>query len=50
MLRPEKREDCQLEVVRLALEQLDDPRQLGVREAQCPVGRKLVERLFGDRA
>jgi len=50
MLRPEEREDRQLETVRLALEQLDDPRELGVRQAERAMERKRVERLFGDRA
>jgi hypothetical protein len=43
VLRPEEREDRQLEVVRLALEQLDDARQLSVREAEGS-----MEWLFGD--
>jgi len=43
MLRPEEREDRQLEVVRLPLEQLDDARQLRVREAEGS-----MEWLFGD--
>jgi len=34
VLRPEQREDRQLEVVRLAPEQLDDAVQLPVREAE----------------
>jgi hypothetical protein len=43
MLRPEQREDGELEVVRLADEQLDDARVLGVGEAE-----RLVQRLFRD--
>jgi hypothetical protein len=43
VLRPEQREDRELEVVGLAGEQLDDARVLGVGEAEC-----LVERLFRD--
>jgi len=43
VLRPEQREDRQLEVVGLPLEQLDDARVLGVGEAE-----RLVERLFRD--
>jgi hypothetical protein len=43
VLRPEQREDRKLEVVRLALEQLDDARVLGIGEAEC-----LVERLIRD--
>ena len=43
VLRPEQREDRQLEVVGLAPEQLDDARVLGVGEAE-----RLVQRLFRD--
>jgi hypothetical protein len=43
VLRPEQREDGELEVVRLPREQLADPRMLGVGQAERP-----VERLFGD--
>jgi hypothetical protein len=43
MLRPEQREDGELEVVRLALEQVADTGVLGVGQAERP-----VERLFGD--
>jgi hypothetical protein len=43
VLGPEQREDGELEVVRLALEQLDDPLELVVGEAE-----RAVERLFGD--
>jgi hypothetical protein len=45
MLRPEQREDRQLEVVRLAAQQLPDAIELCVGETQGA-----VERLFGDRA
>jgi hypothetical protein len=45
VLRPEEREDRELEVVRLALEQLQDARVLAVREAELA-----VEGLFRDRA
>jgi hypothetical protein len=34
VLRPEEREDCELEVVRLALEQVADTVELPVREAE----------------
>jgi hypothetical protein len=43
VLRPEQREDRELEVVGLPLEQLDDARVLGVGEAE-----RLVERPFRD--
>jgi hypothetical protein len=43
VLRPEQGEDRQLEVVRLALEQLDDARVLGTGEAE-----RLVQRPFRD--
>jgi hypothetical protein len=43
VLRPEQREDRQLEVVGVALEQLADSRVLEVGEAEC-----LVERLIRD--
>jgi hypothetical protein len=43
VLRPQQREDRQLEMVRLAVEQLDDTRVLGVGEAE-----RLVERPFRD--
>jgi len=43
VLRPEQREDGQLEVVGVALEQLDDARVLGISEAE-----RLVQRLIGD--
>jgi hypothetical protein len=45
VLRPEQREDGQLEMVRLTLEQLLDARVLPVREAELA-----VEWLFRDRA
>jgi hypothetical protein len=45
VLRPEKREDGELEVVRLALEQLLDTVELPVGQAEGA-----VERLFGDRS
>jgi hypothetical protein len=43
MLRPEQREDCELEVIRLPLEQFADTRELIVGETERP-----VERLFED--
>ena len=43
VLRPEQREDGELEVVRLAAEQLLDALQLPVREAE-----RAVQRLFDD--
>jgi hypothetical protein len=43
VLRPEEREDGELEVVRLALEQLLDTVEFPVRQAEGA-----VERLFGD--
>jgi hypothetical protein len=45
VLRPEQREDRELEMVRLAPEQLPDSIELPVRETERP-----VERLFRDRA
>ena len=45
VLRPEKREDLELEVVRLAPEQRDDSSELPVREAE-----PAMERLFRDEA
>ena len=45
MLRPEEREDGQLEMIRLTLEQLLDTRVLPVREAELT-----VEWLFRDGA
>jgi hypothetical protein len=44
MLRPEQREDGQLEVVRLAARQVADTVELPVREAE-----QAMEGLFGDR-
>jgi hypothetical protein len=43
VLRPEEREDRQLEVVRVTPEQVDDARQLAIREAKCS-----MQRLFRD--
>src|SRR3954467_11924049 len=43
VLRPEQREDRELEVVGVALEQLADARVLGIGEAE-----RLVQRLIGD--
>jgi hypothetical protein len=43
VLRPEQREDGELEVVRLSPEQIADARVLAVGETECP-----VERLFED--
>jgi hypothetical protein len=43
VLGPEQREDRELEVIGLALEQLDDVRVLGVGEAE-----RLVKRPFRD--
>ena len=53
VLGPEKGEDRELEVIRLALEQVDDARVLTVREPESPVSQGLVngdvvERLSGD--
>jgi hypothetical protein len=45
VLRPEEREDLELEVVRLALEERDDAGELPVREAE-----PAVERVFRDGA
>ena len=42
VLRPEQREDRQLEVVRLAREQLDDALQLPVGQSECSVDRLLA--------
>jgi hypothetical protein len=44
VLRPEQREDGELEVVRVASEQLPDTVELPVGETERP-----VQRLFGDR-
>ena len=43
MLGPEEGEDSELEVVRLAPEQLADPLQLPIGESECA-----MERLFDD--
>jgi len=43
VLRPEQREDRELEVVRFTLQQLDDARKLPVGETERP-----VERLFDE--
>jgi hypothetical protein len=45
VLRPEEREDGELEVVGRALEQFPDTVELPVREAECP-----MEWLLRDRA
>jgi hypothetical protein len=45
VLRPEEREDLELEVVRLAVEQRDDASELPVREAE-----PAMERVFRDGA
>jgi hypothetical protein len=44
VLGPEEREDCELEVVRLAAEQLADTVELPVGQPECA-----VQRLFSDR-
>jgi hypothetical protein len=44
MLGPEEGEDCELEVVRLAPEQLADPLQLPIGKSE-----RAMERLFCDR-
>ena len=46
VLRPEEREDRELELVRLAFEQVADSLELPVRQAESTVKR----RLFGDRS
>jgi hypothetical protein len=43
VLRPEEREDRELEVIRIAAQQLDDARELPIGETECP-----VERLFDE--
>jgi hypothetical protein len=48
MLRPEQRKDRQLEVVRLASEQLDDAFELPVREAERAVQGDCAGGLSGD--
>lgn len=45
VLGPKQREDRKLEMIWLALEQLDDSRELSVGEAEGS-----MERLVGDRA
>jgi hypothetical protein len=44
VLRPEQREDRELEVVRLAFEQLADPLELRIREPERAVNRLLRNR------
>jgi hypothetical protein len=46
VLRPEEREDRELELVRVALEQVADSPELLVRQSESAVKR----RLFGDRS
>jgi hypothetical protein len=46
MLRPEEGKDSELELVRVALEQIADSLELPVRQAESAVER----RLFGDRS
>jgi len=48
VLRPEEREDRQLEVVRIATEQFDDTGELPVRETEGTVYRNIAYGLFGD--
>src|ERR671910_2305579 len=48
VLRPEQREDRQLEMVRLALQQLDDALQFPVGQSQLSMDRCAVEGLLGD--
>ena len=48
VLRPQQREDRELEVVGLALEQRDDALQLPVGQPQLSMDRCSVQRLFGD--
>jgi hypothetical protein len=43
MLRPEQREDRELEVIRLALEQLTDPGELGVGKTERTMKRLFFE-------
>jgi hypothetical protein len=47
VLRPEQREDRELEVIRLSFEQLADTRELPVGETERPM-KRLVKRLFED--
>jgi hypothetical protein len=49
VLRPEEREDRQLEVVRLALEQVDDALELSVGQSQLAMNGGAVDGLFRDR-
>jgi hypothetical protein len=49
VLGPEQREDGELEVIRLALEQVDDTAELSVRQTESPMQRDVVDRLFRDR-
>ena len=46
VLRPEEREDRELELVRVALQQIADSLELPVRQAESTMER----RLFGDRS
>jgi hypothetical protein len=48
VLGPEEREDRELEVVRLALQQVDDPDKLPVGQAEGSVNGLGVKRLLGD--
>jgi hypothetical protein len=48
VLRPEEREDRQLEMIRLALEQLDDARELPVGQTEGAVNGERVQRLIDD--
>jgi hypothetical protein len=48
VLRPEEREDRQLEVIRLALEQLDDARELPIGQTEGAVNGEGVQRLIDD--
>jgi hypothetical protein len=50
VLRPEQREDGELEVVRVALEEGPDALVLPVGQPEGPVERNSVERLFRDAA
>jgi hypothetical protein len=43
MLRPEQREDRQLEVIRLALQQLTDARELGVGKTERTMKRPFFD-------
>jgi hypothetical protein len=48
VLGPEEGKNGELEVVRLALEQVDDPGELLVRQAEGSVNGLGVKRLLGD--